>query len=95
MRVLCSLVCLPLLFQDPTGSPADIPENPAILAVRKLRSTFPTLLVICDVCLCPYTDHGHCGVLYEDGTINNEASINRLAQIAVAYAKAGKVLSNI
>ncbi|XP_064395914.1 delta-aminolevulinic acid dehydratase-like [Halichondria panicea] len=75
--------------KDSTGSPADAPDNPAVLAICKLRSTFPTLLVMCDVCLCPYTDHGHCGILYEDGTINNEASIKRLAQVAVAYAKVG------
>ena len=47
---------------------------------------------MCDVCLCPYTDHGHCGILNEDGSINNEASIERLAEVSVAYAKAGKCL---
>ena len=64
-------------------------DNPAILAVKKLRSTFPELLVACDVCLCPYTSHGHCGILYPDGTINNSASIERIADVALAYAKAG------
>jgi porphobilinogen synthase len=43
----------------------------------------------CDVCLCPYTSHGHCGVLREDGTINNRASVQRLADISLAYARAG------
>jgi len=41
------------------------------------------------VCLCAYTNHGHCGILDSDGVINNEASIERIAQVAVAYAKAG------
>jgi porphobilinogen synthase len=41
------------------------------------------------VCLCPYTNHGHCGIICSDGIINNEASIERIAQVAVAYAKAG------
>jgi porphobilinogen synthase len=41
------------------------------------------------VCLCPYTNHGHCGILSNDGVINNEASIERIAQVAVAYAKSG------
>lgn len=54
-----------------------------------LRQWFPDLLIAADVCLCPYTCHGHCGILYEDGTLNNEASIARLAEISVSYAKAG------
>lgn len=41
------------------------------------------------MCLCAYTNHGHCGILDSDGVINNEASIERIAQVAVAYAKAG------
>ena len=47
--------------QDSVGSPADAPDNPAILAAQRLREVFPKLLLVCDVCLCPYTDHGHCG----------------------------------
>jgi porphobilinogen synthase len=41
------------------------------------------------VCLCPYTNHGHCGILSSDGVINNEASIERIAEVALAYARAG------
>lgn len=48
-------------LQDAVGTPADVPDNPAILAVKKLCEVFPHLLLACDVCLCPYTDHGHCG----------------------------------
>lgn len=47
--------------QDERGSAADAEGTPAIQAIRKIRSTFPELLVACDVCLCPYTSHGHCG----------------------------------
>lgn len=46
-------------------------------------------MVAADVCLCEYTDHGHCGILNEDGTINNPASVARIAEVAVNYAKAG------
>jgi porphobilinogen synthase len=60
-----------------------------ILAIKKLRSLFPGLYIACDVCLCEYTSHGHCGVLHEDGTINTEPSVVRIAEVAVAYAKAG------
>ena len=50
------------IFQDMRGSLADDPETPVILAIQKIRTVFPNLLVSCDVCLCPYTDHGHCGM---------------------------------
>lgn len=75
--------------KDPTGSRADDPEGPTILAVRLLRKNFPNLFVACDVCLCEYTSHGHCGILREDGTLNNGLSIQRLKEVAVNYAKAG------
>lgn len=47
--------------QDERGSAADAEGTPAIQAIRKIHSTFPELLIACDVCLCPYTSHGHCG----------------------------------
>lgn len=77
------------LPKDSQGSSADSPQNPVVRLLPQIRSRFPDLLVACDVCLCPYTDHGHCGILREDGTIENEASIKRLAAISLAYAKAG------
>ncbi|XP_038638160.1 delta-aminolevulinic acid dehydratase [Scyliorhinus canicula] len=77
------------LPKDERGSGADSEDNPAILAIKKLRKTFPTLLIACDVCLCPYTSHGHCGILREDETVNVEASCQRLMEVALAYAKAG------
>ncbi|KAK7502576.1 hypothetical protein BaRGS_00006151 [Batillaria attramentaria] len=75
--------------KDNRGSAADDESGPVIQAVKKLRALFPGLLIACDVCLCPYTSHGHCGVFRENGTLDNEASIERLAEVAVAYAKAG------
>uniref|UniRef100_A0A671SWC2 Delta-aminolevulinic acid dehydratase n=1 Tax=Sinocyclocheilus anshuiensis TaxID=1608454 RepID=A0A671SWC2_9TELE len=71
------------------GSGADTDDTPAVLAVKKLRSTFPDLVLACDVCLCPYTSHGHCGILREDGSLDNAASCLRLAEVALAYARAG------
>lgn len=79
----------PTLPKDARGTPADDPNGPVISAVKLLRKTFPDLQIGCDVCLCAYTDHGHCGTLFEDGTIDNERSVERLAEVAVAYAKAG------
>lgn len=75
--------------KDARGSVATDPNNPTILAIKEVRAHFKGLLVACDVCLCAYTDHGHCGLLCSDGTIDNRASIQRLAEVALAYAEAG------
>lgn len=75
--------------KDEQGSAADSEDSPAVEAVRLLRKTFPDLLVACDVCLCPYTSHGHCGLLSEKGAFLAEESRQRLAEVALAYAKAG------
>lgn len=77
------------LPKDSNGSSADCPENPVLKALPKLRAKFPNLLIACDVCLCPYTSHGHCGVLTPGGTIDHAASVRRIAEVALAYAKAG------
>uniref|UniRef100_A0A6I8NG01 Delta-aminolevulinic acid dehydratase n=1 Tax=Ornithorhynchus anatinus TaxID=9258 RepID=A0A6I8NG01_ORNAN len=76
--------------KDERGSAADAEDTPAIQAIRTLRAAFPELLVACDVCLCPYTSHGHCGLLRKDGSIRAEDSSRRLAEVALAYAKAGE-----
>ena len=75
--------------KDERGSPADDPEGPVIQAIRKIRSLFPELYIACDVCLCEYTSHGHCGLLHTDGTINTEPSVARIAEVALSYARAG------
>ncbi|KAJ3092848.1 hypothetical protein HK102_001673 [Quaeritorhiza haematococci] len=75
--------------KDNRGSSADSPDSPVIKAIKIFRKEFPDLLVACDVCLCAYTDHGHCGVFSDKGVLNNEASIQRLAEVSLAYVKAG------
>ncbi|KAJ1733523.1 Aminolevulinate dehydratase [Coemansia biformis] len=89
-------LCAVMLFgvpndsvKDAVGSAADDPEGPVIQAIRVLKAAFPALLVSCDVCLCEYTSHGHCGHLFPDNTIDNAASVRRLAEVAVNYARAG------
>ncbi|KAL0276413.1 UNVERIFIED_CONTAM: hypothetical protein PYX00_003996 [Menopon gallinae] len=77
------------LKKDAIGTNADSKDNPVIQILPKLRSAFPNLLLACDVCLCPYTDHGHCGILEANGTIDNKSSIKRIAQVALSYAAAG------
>ena len=70
------------------GSMADHMYNPVMKVIKLLKQRFPRLLIVCDVCLCPYTSHGHCGILNANG-IDNAASIARLAEIACSYAQAG------
>lgn len=71
------------------GSAADAHDGPTVRAVQFIRKTYPDVLVACDVCLCAFTSHGHCGILFDDGAINNAASIDRLAEVALNYGKAG------
>jgi porphobilinogen synthase len=75
--------------KDSEGTLADDPEGPVIQAIRLIRKELPSLLVATDVCLCEYTSHGHCGILNDDGTINNSASVARISEVALNYAKAG------
>ncbi|KAL7033461.1 hypothetical protein ACKWTF_007597 [Chironomus riparius] len=77
-----------ILPKDEIGTNADSNKNPVIRALPILRQKFPDLLIACDVCLCPYTSHGHCGIIEEDG-INNEKSIERIANIALEYVRHG------
>lgn len=57
-------------------------------AVRALRAALPDLIVCTDVCLCEYTDHGHCGVI-RDGDVDNDATLEILARMALSHARAG------
>jgi porphobilinogen synthase len=58
-------------------------------AVKALKDADPSLLVICDVCLCEYTDHGHCGILTPAGEVENDSTLELLAQTAVSQVEAG------
>jgi porphobilinogen synthase len=57
-------------------------------AVRALKRELPNLVVITDVCLCEYTDHGHCGIIH-DGDVDNDETLEALAKEAVSHARAG------
>ncbi|MBD5641798.1 MAG: porphobilinogen synthase [Desulfovibrio sp.] len=58
-------------------------------ACRMLKSEFPGLLIITDVCLCEYMSHGHCGIITADGAVENDATLPLLARTAVSHAQAG------
>jgi porphobilinogen synthase len=74
--------------KDVTGSEAWSPDSAVAVAIKQIKQAAPQLLIITDVCLCAYTDHGHCGVI-NDGKIDNDATCELLAKMAVAHARAG------
>ena len=75
--------------KDEQGSGAYDDEGVVQLAVRAIKEAHPELLVITDVCLCAYTSHGHCGIVLEDGTVDNDLSLELLAKTAISHARAG------
>ena len=75
--------------KDAEGSGAWDDEGIVQLATRAIKDAHPDLLVMTDLCLCEYTDHGHCGLLRTDGSVDNDASVELLARAAVAQARAG------
>ena len=74
--------------KDEVGSAAYDEEGVVPQAIRYIKSHYPEIVVIADVCLCEYTSHGHCG-LVKDGIILNDETLPLLSKAAVAYAKAG------
>jgi porphobilinogen synthase len=75
--------------KDERGSSAWDPEGAVQLAAGAIKEALPELLVVTDVCLCEYTSHGHCGVLLEDGSVDNDGTLELLARTAVSHARAG------
>jgi len=74
--------------KDPTGSESLKPDGIIQKAVREIKSTNPDILVVTDICLCEYTDHGHCGII-KDGEVENDATLEILAAQAVSHVEAG------
>jgi len=74
--------------KDARGSGADAADGVVQRAVEALKREVPELVVITDVCLCEYTDHGHCG-LVEEGEVRNDPTLERLAASALSHARAG------
>ncbi len=76
--------------KDAEGSGAWDPDGVVQVALRELRSSLgDAMVLICDLCLDEYTDHGHCGVLRPDGTVDNDATLERYGAVATAQADAG------
>ena len=75
--------------KDAEGTGAYDDEGIVQLATRAIKEAHPDLLVIGDVCLCEYTDHGHCGLLTSTGEVDNDSSVDLHARTAVSLARAG------
>jgi len=74
--------------KDPVGSSAYDDSGVVQRAISAIKGKLPDMTIITDVCLCEYTDHGHCGVI-KDGVVDNDATIALLARQALSHAKAG------
>jgi porphobilinogen synthase len=75
--------------KDEEGSGAWIEDGVVQRALRALRTRFPELLLMTDVCLCEYTSHGHCGVVQANGEVDNDASLELIVRTAVSHVEAG------
>jgi len=74
--------------KDPLGSEAYADSGVVQQAIRAIKEKIPELLVITDVCLCEYTDHGHCGVI-KNGDVDNDSTLELLVKEALSHARAG------
>ena len=74
--------------KDPLGMGAYDPEGIIQEAVRTIKKEVPDMMVITDVCLCEYTDHGHCGVI-DNGHVDNDATLELLARTGLSHVEAG------
>jgi len=74
--------------KDETGSQAWAEDGVVQRSIKQIKKAAPDLLVITDICLCAYTSHGHCGVI-KDGKIDNDATCELLAKVALSHAQAG------
>jgi porphobilinogen synthase len=75
--------------KDATGTSAHRKDGVVQQAIRRLKDASPDLTIITDLCLCEYTDHGHCGILDEKGEVSNDDTLEVLSTVALSHAKAG------
>ena len=75
--------------KDPHGTESFAEDGVVQQAVRALKDASPELVVVTDVCMCEYTDHGHCGLLDSEGGVLNDETLEVLARIAISHSEAG------
>ncbi|MGE5453994.1 MAG: porphobilinogen synthase [Methylocystaceae bacterium] len=76
-------------LKDAIGSAGWNPEGEVQRATRAIKERFPELIVITDVCMCEYTDHGHCGCLDDQGRVDNDLTLDLLGREALSHVQAG------
>lgn len=76
-------------YKDPVGEENFAADGIVQRAIRAIKQEFPEMIVITDVCLCEYTDHGHCGLLDDHGHVLNDETLPVLADVAISHAEAG------
>ncbi|OED35395.1 hypothetical protein AB834_04725 [PVC group bacterium (ex Bugula neritina AB1)] len=75
-------------FKDEQATYATSPSNPVYLAIKAIKKNFPNITIMTDICICPYTSHGHCGIV-EGQKILNDKTLPILAKMALFHAEAG------
>ena len=75
--------------KDPEGSQSFARDGVVQRAAQSIRSRCPDLVIVADTCLCEYTDHGHCGILRDDRTLDIESTLDVLARIALSQVESG------
>ncbi len=75
--------------KDSIGSECLCENSIISRTIKAIKKEFPDMFVVTDLCFCEYTDHGHCGILDENSTVNNDATLEISAQQALVHAKAG------
>ncbi len=75
--------------KDSVGSECLCENSIISRTIKAIKKEYPDMFVVTDLCFCEYTDHGHCGILNEDSTVDNDATLELSAQQALVHAKAG------
>jgi len=75
--------------KDSVGSECLCENSIISRTIKAIKKEYPDMFVVTDLCFCEYTDHGHCGILNEDSTVDNDATLELSAQQAIVHAKAG------
>lgn len=75
--------------KDSQGSEAYNDDGVIQRAVREIKKEYPDFIVITDICLCEYTDHGHCGIINQAGYVMNDETLTSLGRVALSHARAG------
>ena len=75
--------------KDVCGSSGYDPDGVVPQAIKAIKDAAPDIVVITDVCLCEYTDHGHCGLVDSQGQVDNDSTLELLSKMAVVHAQAG------